>query len=91
MQIRGKLKTKFGNDRKCFQDYGILQSIDYIDIQYYQQDVGINGPKFSDINEPVSILQIEKTYILYDGYHRAFQNILKEKLSIQGKIIQLSK
>ena len=54
-------------------------------------DVGIDGPRFSDINAPVSILQIDKAYILFDGYHRAFKSILKQETSIQGYVLQLTK
>ena len=90
-QLRNKLNDTFGNDRKCFIDYGSLQKINFTDLQYYQQDVGIDGPKFSDVNDPVSILQIDNTYILFDGYHRAFKSILKQETSINGNVIELTK
>lgn len=89
-QLRNKLKGTFGNDRKCFIDYGSLQKINFTDLQYYQIDVGIDGPKFSDVNDPISILQIGKTYILYDGYHRAFKSILKQETLIQGNVLELT-
>jgi len=90
-QFRNKLKATFGNDRKCFIDYGSLQKINFTDLQYYQPDVGIDGPKFSNVNDPVSILQIDKAYILFGGYHRAFKSILKQKTSIQGYVLELTK
>lgn len=88
-QLRNKLKATFGTDRKCFIDYGSLMKINFTKLQYYQSEVGIDGPKFSGVNDPVSILQIGSANILYDGYHRAFKSILKQETSIQAYVLEL--
>ncbi len=69
-KISSKLKQLYGNDNSCFKEYGELVDVDLRQLKYYQQGVGIDGPKNTKRDEPVFILKIDSQDILFNGYHR---------------------
>jgi hypothetical protein len=88
-EIRIKLNIKKWNEQTCFKAYGYLHEASFISLRYYQKEVGIAGPKHCTIEEPVFILLIKDSLILWNGYHRALINILNGQKSIMGYILPL--
>jgi len=83
-KIRIALKQKYGNDSNCVKEYGVLKSVNLAELKYYQQDVGINGPMHTQIDEPVFVINNGSQSILLNGYHRVLYHILNEKLQINS-------
>ncbi|HWK03763.1 MAG TPA: hypothetical protein VNS58_09030 [Puia sp.] len=87
--IRALLIDTFKEERTCFQQYGTLQEVAFTTLNYYQPDVGISGPRHSDIYEPVNILQTDNQLILWNGYHRTFSKMISNNSGIQGYVLPL--
>jgi hypothetical protein len=51
---------------------------------YYQKDVGLEGPQYSNCEDPVFVIIIEEKEILFNGYHRALKKILNGEKSIMA-------
>ena len=88
--IRSRIMVKYNNDKSCFSDFGILKEISFSELHYYQNEIGITGPKFSDINDPVAIINIDNKYILWNGYHRTLLKMAKKEPSINGYVLNIS-
>ena len=88
--LRAKLIAKFNNDKSCFNDFGTLSEISFEDLHYYQNEVGIIGPKHSKSDEPVAILHVGNECILWNGYHRTFLKIVNNDTTIKGYILTIS-
>ena len=89
-KLRDKLKSKYSNDDKCFSDFGTLQDFEFNNLLYYQKEIGINGPKNNQLDEPVSILKFGNNNILWNGYHRALSKITSGDKFIQGYLIDIT-
>jgi len=87
--VRNCLKSKYGNDAKCFEEQGILLDFDVTKIKYYQQDVGIDGPKHKQITDPVYVVRYSKMDILFNGYHRTFYNLIQGQKLIKAYYLTL--
>ena len=83
-EIRKTLKQKYGNDSNCVKEHGVLKTVDLSTLKYYQQDVGINGPRHSTIDEPVFVINTGSESILLNGYHRVLFCIIDDKLEINS-------
>ena len=83
-EIRAALKQKYGNDSKCVKEHGLLKSVNLAELKYYQQDVGINGPMHTQIDEPVFVINHGSYSILLNGYHRVLYHILDDRLQINS-------
>lgn len=87
--IRETLLKRFNNDNDCFKENGLLSTLEFKNLKYYQDEVGINGPMHSDINDPVYIIRFNNNDILYNGYHRGFQQLLKGQRTISTLILEI--
>lgn len=85
--FRFTIKTKYNNTLDF--DKVIIQSFNFDKLYYYQDDIGITGPKHSDIDTPVNIILHNNKYILYNGYHRASVKIIAGEKSIAGRLLVL--
>ncbi len=88
--IRFKIIAKFNNDKFCFNDFGTLSVISFENLHYYQNEVGISGPKHNNIDEPVAILKIDNKCILWNGYHRSFLKIVNNYTTIKGYVLTIN-
>ena len=88
--LRDKIIATYNNDKSCFSDFGTLSEISFKDLHYYQNQVGISGPKHSSIDEPVAILSVDNEFILWNGYHRTFLKIVNNNKTIIGYILSIS-
>ena len=77
------------NDTSFFQSFGVLKTISIDKLKFYQPTVGINGPKYSSINEPVLIIENDDVLILFEGYHRILTKIELGIRDIQGFVLTL--
>jgi hypothetical protein len=87
--IRKILKDRKIIEQNCFTQFGQIETIPFNFMQYYQREVGINGPMHSPIDEPVNILLIDRNYILWNGYHRSFSKIINGEQSVKGYVFEL--
>ncbi len=79
-----------GQDKEMiFKKYGVLKSVRFTEMKYYQKETGIDGPKHTHPEEPVLIIRHKGDLVLYNGYHRALQHISKGKTEIEGYILEL--
>ena len=83
-EIRKALKQKYGNASDCVKEHGVFKSVNLAELKYYQQDVGINGPRHTQIDEPVFVINHGSQSILLNGYHRVLFHILDDKLEINS-------
>ena len=84
------MRTQNGKPSKsCFYEFGILSEISFTELHYYQNEVGISGPKSNKIDDPVAILNINNESILWNGYHRAFFKIANNDTTIKGHILTI--
>lgn len=74
---------EYGNYKTSFKSFGILENIPIDKLKYYQLKVGINGPRHSDINEPLSIVKYKDLFVLENGYHRILKKIMQGDKFIQ--------
>jgi hypothetical protein len=88
--LRDKIIAEYNNDKSCFNEFGTLSEISFKDLHYYQNEVGISGPKHNNIDEPVAILNVDNESILWNGYHRAFLKIANNNTTIKGYILTIS-
>ncbi|MGS0747355.1 hypothetical protein [Halpernia sp. GG3] len=89
-----KMINKFNNGIKnnnesYFNSSGTLEKITIDSLKFYQKEVGIDGPKHSDINDPVFIIKTNSDFILYNGYHRLLSKIESQEKDIQGFILSI--
>jgi len=75
-EIRNILISTYGNDQDCIVEKGILSEIEIESVTFYQKQIGIMGPKNTDINEPVKLVRYGNLNILYNGYHRFLYKVL---------------
>jgi hypothetical protein len=87
--FRKPLIDKFGNDRDCFKQSGVLQSFNITSLRYYQTDTGIDGPKFHQAQEPVSVIKSGNILLLWEGYHRVLRKIIEQEPVIRGYILEM--
>ena len=87
--LRATLIKKYQNEKDCFKYFGSIQEVKFSNLSYYQEEVGIRGPKFHQIDDPVYILQVGTTQILWEGYHRALVKIIEGKEAIKGYVLTL--
>ncbi len=80
-----KYRKKISNE--IFKENGVLQTVDFRDLYYYQQDVGTIGPQNTNIDDPVSVLKVGATCILWNGYHRSLLKIITGEVCINGYVI----
>lgn len=83
-KIRNALKQKYGNDSNCVKEHGVHKRVNLGELKYYQQDVGINGPRHTQIDEPVLVINHGSESILLNGYHRVLFHILDDKIEINS-------
>ena len=89
LKLRKELISKYKDDKFCFSENGSLKQYHITNLLYYQTDTGLEGPKYHDINEPVSILKYKNQLILWEGYHRALMKIVSNDWSIRGYELEL--
>ncbi len=82
--IRSSLQYKYGDHTHCFQVYGGQVDIACDKLKYYQPDVGISGPKHSESDEPVHVVNYRGVDILYNGYHRTLHNLVRGQRTIKA-------
>lgn len=87
--IRQTMKDQKWVEQTCFAQFGRLAEVPFWAMNYYQKEVGIDGPKHSPSDEPVSIAQRGSDLILWNGYHRALVKILAGERSIKGYLLLL--
>jgi hypothetical protein len=56
---------------------------------YYQTHTGLEGPKYHNVDEPVSILKNKNQLILWEGYHRALIKIVAGEWNVYGYELEL--
>ena len=88
--MKEKLSNKYGYDKSCFKSFGNLETIAFDKLKYYQLKVGINGPRHTELNEPVSVIQYKDFLILENGYHRTLKKIIQGEKLIQAYILTIS-
>ena len=86
-KIRASLGEKFNRDHHYIKKHGILASIEIEELKFYQPEVGINGPMYTQINEPLYVINHDNKMILYNGYHRILFHILNNHLTIKAYIL----
>lgn len=89
VEIRDILTQKYGNYSYCIKDNGTLRYIAFEELEYYQPTVGINGPKHSQIDEPVYAIEYKNKTILFNGYHRALIHLLNKHKTINAYILAI--
>ncbi len=89
--ISKKLIDKYKSEKSCFKEHGSLKEYSLTNLLYYQTDTGLEGPKYHDVNEPVSILKYMDLLILWEGYHRTLIKIATDhlKCKINGYELEL--
>jgi len=80
-QIRLSLISEFGNEEKCFIEFGTLETFSHTNLNYYQKEVGL---KENVTNDPIFVLNFKGINILWNGYHRVLYNIVKNNRPING-------
>lgn len=79
------------NDKKVkekdFETFGTLCEKRLDELFFYQPFVGIQGPRHTDINAPVSFLQVQERTILWNGYHRTLIKLSEKQESIHGYLL----
>lgn len=73
--------------RGNFKKYGVLSSVNFSELHFYQKDVGIKGPQHTNIDDPVNILKVGECLILADGYHRSLIRIYRGEVSVLGYVL----
>jgi len=88
-KIRQQLADKYGNSTTCFKDNGKLVDIEFQNLKYYQKGVGLIGPKYNQLDEPVHILSIDNYEMLYNGYHRTLYHMLNNVWTLKAYRLEL--
>ena len=79
-----KIFQKFSLElNESFSKHGELKLLDISDLFFYQKDCGIEGPKNNKIDTPVYVIQEHDKFILLNGYHRFFTNVMQGKKNIK--------
>jgi len=78
------------NNESFFKSFGILETISIESLKFYQPEVGINGPKYSKIDDPVYIIKSNDELILKNGYHRTLPRIVMGEKNIQGFVLSIN-
>jgi hypothetical protein len=86
--IKDNIRAKYGNFDKCIKEHGVKESVHFGDLSYYQTDIGIKGPQFNNLEEPVYILRLNDQIILMNGYHRILIKIVRQE-SILGFVLEM--
>jgi hypothetical protein len=86
-EIQGILKRKYGNLDNCIKDNGNLTYVKFEELKYYQPTVGINGPKYHQIDDPVYVIKYDDKTILFNGYHRALIHLLNNQVTINAYLL----
>jgi hypothetical protein len=89
-----KLKKKIGEEygdihKTYFIKYGYLETIPILTLQFYQPFVGIDGPYYHSLNDPVFVIKEKDRYILWEGYHRVLSKILDNENLISCYILSI--
>lgn len=87
--IRQSIISTFGNDTSCFEEKGEIETFKINNLFFYQPTVGIDGPQYSHVDDPVFVIKLKHRNILYNGYHRTFANIIKDVKTIDALTIKL--
>ena len=89
-EMKKKLADKYGYDKSCFKTFGSLETISFAKLKYYQLEVGIKGPQYTDLSEPVSIVKYKDLLILENGYHRTLKKIMQGNNLTEAYILPIS-
>ena len=89
--VKNYIIKSYGNETTYFKNNGELVDITFQNLYYYQKSVGVSGPKYNDINEPVFVLHLCDKDILFNGYHRSFLHLLNGKKTIKAYKLSLNK
>ena len=82
-KLKLKLKEEYGDIKKTyFIKYGVLEIISISDLKFYQPYIGIAGPCYHQLTDPVFVIKNGDDYILWEGYHRILQKILNNETTI---------
>ena len=88
-EIRNILKQKYGNDNICIKENGILQTVKVDNLKYYQPTIGISGPKHTQIDEPVYVINYDSKSILFNGYHRTLIHLQNNQSTINAYVLTI--
>jgi hypothetical protein len=73
-----------------FTQKGTKRFFQFQDLIYYQDEVGITGPRFSsEVGAPVLVVHVGSHHILYNGYHRCSVAMITNQKGIQGYALKL--
>jgi hypothetical protein len=82
-KLKLKLKEEYWDIKKTyFIKYGVLEIISISDLKFYQLDVGIAGPCYHQLTDPVFVVKNGDDYVLWEGYHRILQKIINNETTI---------
>lgn len=89
-----KLQNKFPKEysdihKTYFINYGHLQTLPIQSLDFYQSYVGIEGPKFHLLNDPVFVVKEKDRYILWEGYHRILIKMINKENLVSSYIISI--
>jgi hypothetical protein len=88
-EIRTSLESKYGNSNKCIMEKGALKRVKVNELKYFQSKVGINGPKNSNINEPVYVINKSNSLLLFNGYHRTLFHMINKCVTIEAYVLAI--
>jgi len=88
-KLRERLMSRFGNYDSCFKMRGRLTEVKFTDLRYYQSEVGISGPKFSKLDDPIFVLKVDNNLILWNGYHRTLVHINAGLETSHGLLLEI--
>jgi hypothetical protein len=87
--VRQRMRDLGLSEHDSFTEKGQIFDINFLDMVYYQPEVGINGPWHSQLDDPVHLVQFEGKTILWNGYHRSLANMLNGRTSAQGYMLSM--
>ena len=77
-------------EKNLFEKKGVLKEVSFIELNYYQRPVRIEGLCHTKIDEPVLIIKYNEKLILKNGYHRSLIKIYQDQEKINGYILDIS-
>ena len=75
--------------KEFFLKHGYSATLHIEQLLFFQEYVGVNGPQYHTLNDPVYVVHCNDGYVLWEGYHRIFQKILSGVINIDAKILEI--
>lgn len=83
-------KEYFDIKKNYFIKYGTKQCINFNELMFYQRYMGLEGPKYHELNDPIFVVKDNGKLILWEGYHRVLYKIINGVFEFDCYLIEIN-